>query len=181
MINIVYKYFLLIVIAVFFAGAFAAQPETKTTNNTVQSSGTVKSTNVAKSAGSIQFCSPVEDLIKKEEVWVTKDNRWKSYTSSTASKVLNFLGAQWAGVKIGKIICLYQTNEAVAFPLAVEQLSGQSVLEPKEGGWSALTNNRRFCKSVSIADCPFFPEAQKDTSNIYKDIEYNPGAAKDGF
>lgn len=127
-------------------------------------------------AGPRQFCPYIENIIKQEELWVTNDSKWKSYTPSSASKVVSFIGAQWAGVKVGKIICLYQTNEAVAFPLAIEQINSQSILEPSEFGWSALTKSHKFCKSASIADCPFNAELQKDNSNVYKGIEYNPSA-----
>ena len=136
-----------------------------------------KSTIAAKTGVAQQFCPQSDALIKHEEFWTTLDNKWKNYTPSTASKVTSFLGAQWSGIKVGKIICLYQTNEAVGFPLAVEQMSGQAILEPNGNGWSSLTGNRRFCKSASTADCPFSPEAQREIFNVYKDIEYNPKAA----
>ncbi|MEI8054751.1 MAG: T4SS-associated protein EirA [bacterium] len=152
----VHKYFLLSIVLIFFTAAIAATPN-----------------NVATAK---LFCPQAEDLIKEKEFWVTRDGKWKNYTPSTATKVTSFLGAQWSGIKIGKIICLYQTNEAVGFPLAVEQMSSQAILEPSGSGWSALTGNRRFCKSASIADCYFLPEPQRDTSNIYKEIEYNPKA-----
>jgi hypothetical protein len=155
MLSIIHKYFLLNVVLVFSTAAMAV----------------AANTNAAK-----LFCPQAEVLIKEKEFWITQDNKWKNYTPSTATRVTSFLGAQWSGIKIGKIICLYQTNEAVGFPLAVEQMSSQAILEPSGDGWSALTGNRRFCKSASIADCSFLPEPQRDTSNIYKDIEYNPKA-----
>jgi len=163
MFNNIHKYFLLSVILGFFTAAVAAN---------LDNTAAAVNTGVAK-----LFCPQVEALNKQKEFWVTQDNKWKNYTPSTATKVTSFLGAQWSGIKIGKIICLYQTNEAVGFPLAVEQMSSQAILEPSGGGWSALTGNRRFCKSASIADCYFFAETQRDNTNIYKDIEYNPKAA----
>ena len=139
-----YKYFLLLIIAWSYA---------------------VAATDV------IQFCPQPEDLINKNTLWATKDNKWRSYTPSNASKTTSFLGAQWAGIKIGKIICLYLTNEAVAFPLAIEQMSSEPVLEPSGAGWSSLTKNRRYCKSVNIADCPFFLK-KEESVNPYEEIKY---------
>jgi hypothetical protein len=124
----------------------------------------------------MQFCPKSEDLFKQEVYWATKDDKWKSYTSSSADKVINFIGAQWAGIRVGKIICLYQTNEAVAFPLAIERVMSQGVSEPSGLGWSAEANNFRLCKSASIADCGFYYEPPRDTSNIYNEIKYNPKA-----
>ncbi len=119
-------------------------------------------------------CPSVESLQKEGTKWTTVDGKWETYTPSLATKVLNFIGAQWVGIKIGKIICLYQTNEAVSFPIALEQTRSQLILEPNNMAWSALVGNRRFCKSASVADCPYFLEQPKDISNVYKEIEYAP-------
>jgi hypothetical protein len=127
-----------------------------------------------------QACPQAGALSKQGDRWVTPDGKWKNFTPSTANKVLGFLGAQWAGVKVGTIICLYQTDEAVSFPLAVEQTSSQSILEPDKLGWGALVNNRRFCKSASVADCVYFAEPSKDVVNVYQEIKYNPSAAQAG-
>lgn len=155
MYNIIREYFLLLGIACLVTGAFAAELKAQQPSNAY-------------------FCPQADSLIKQDSFWTTKDQQWKNYTPSSASKVTSFLGAQWAGIKIGKIICLYQTNEAVAFPLAVEKVKGQPVSEPSGGGWSALTSNRRFCKSTSIADCVFMLELPKNIDNIYEEIAYNP-------
>jgi hypothetical protein len=106
--------------------------------------------------------------------WITKDRKWENHTPSSATKILNYLGAQWIGIKVGKIICLYQTDEAVSFPMALENTRSLSVVEPRGAAWSALIDNRKFCKSANVADCRFFLEQPKDISNIYKEIEYAP-------
>jgi len=142
-----------------------------TPTDTSQNINTGDPTSTAQPA---KFCPQPEGLIKDGVKWVTADRKWENYTPSSATKILNFLGAQWVGVKVGKIICLYQTNEAVAFPVALEQTRSLLALEPKNLAWSALVVNRKFCKSASVADCPYFLEAPKDISNIYKEIEYAP-------
>lgn len=124
-----------------------------------------------------QYCPEPETLIKNDFKWTTPDQRWENYTPSSATKVVSFVGAQWVGIKVGKIICLYQTNEAVAFPVALEQTSSQLILEPNSAGWSALVNNRRFCKSASVADCKYFNEPEENMGNIYEEIKYDPKAA----
>ena len=124
--------------------------------------------------GPIQFCPLPDAMVKKDGKWLTKNGKWRSYTPSTATKVSGFLGAQWVGIKVGKIICLYKTNETVEFPLALEQKHSDSILEPSNYGWSALANNRKFCKSANVADCAYFAQPQQDITNIYKEIEYNP-------
>jgi len=179
------KYFLSITISSIFLAtlvcgqsmAMTTKPKTKVNNITNSSDVSIEKTtkeNAAQTTQITKFCPKVEELTKKDDLWTTLDNKWKNFTPSSATKVLSFLGAQWVGIKFGKIICLYKTNEAVAFPLAVEQLSSQPILEPNQFGWSSLVNNRKFCKSANIADCPYSIEQQKDISNIYKEIEYNP-------
>jgi hypothetical protein len=182
MLKTIYRYSFLGIIMIFFTISGCKQSENDFTHSTAPQvvDNVTEPSDMVQGPFIKQFCPQTEDLIKQETFWITKDqrNRWKSYTPSTASKVQGFLGAQWAGIKIGKIICLYQTNEAVTFPLAVEQVSSQSMLEPSGGGWSALTKNHRFCKSTSVVDCSFSPEPQRDNSNIYKDIGYNPKSAE---
>lgn len=121
-----------------------------------------------------QACPKSEDLVKQEDYWITKDGKWKNYTYSSADKVITFIGAQWAGIRVGKIICLYRTNEAVAFPLAIEQVTSLGIIEPSGLGWSAAAGNYRFCKSASVADCGFYYEAPKNVGNVYDEIKYNP-------
>ena len=122
------------------------------------------------------YCPQVESLVKNKKgtKWIARDGGWTHYTPSSAKKILNFQGAQWIGIKIGKIICLYKTDEAVPFPIALEQTRIQTVLEPRTGGWSALVGNRRFCKSANVVDCPYYVEAPKDVGDVYQEIQYAP-------
>lgn len=161
----------------------ATRPEAKINNATDLNNTTAvktKENSTAHPTQSAKFCPQAKELVKKEDIWATADNKWRNFTHSSATKVLSFLGAQWVGIKVGKIICLYKTNEAVAFPLAIEHTSSQPILEPAKFGWSSLVSNRKFCKSVNIADCPYFTEPQKDIINVYKEIEYNPSQDTDG-
>ena len=126
-----------------------------------------------------QLCPPVRSLVKTGLGWSTSDQKWEFNGSSSATKVLNFIGAQWIGVKVGKIICLYQTDEEVKFPLALEQKIASLIPEPTGGGWSALINhNHKLCKSLSIADCPYVVELPSKVEDIYQEIKYLPNREK---
>ncbi len=121
------------------------------------------------------YCPMPGDLEKQGDYWQSKNREWISYTPSLANKISKFSGAQWIGVGVGKIICLYLTNEEVSFPLAIEQKYEQLIVEPVngEGGWSTLVENRyRMCKSASAADCFFFVEAPKKVDDVYSEIQY---------
>ena len=121
-----------------------------------------------------RYCPDIEELQKTDLKWTTRDGKWENYTPSLGTKVLNFIGAQWLGIKVGKIICLYQTDEEISFPLALEQTKAQLILEPQGGGWSSLIDNHRLCKSSSVADCPYTVEPPRSTDNIYDEIKYAP-------
>jgi hypothetical protein len=119
-------------------------------------------------------CPDPSDLIKEGDKWTSKDHKWASNTPSTAIKAVSFLGAQWVGIKVGHVICLYQVDEEVSFPVSLEQMRNFSILEPKSVTWSALVGNRKFCKSASIADCAFYLQPPEAAVDAFKEIEYNP-------
>jgi len=164
-----WNYFLLSVVAVFItiAGCKPSEEKKPVVSPVIKVSK-------PKNTSPPQFCPQAEELVLNGDMWQTENGNWKSFTQSSATKVQGFIGAQWMGIKVGKIICLYHTNEAVAFPLAVEHAINKPILEPSGYGWSALTGNRKFCESASVADCAYFTEAPKDITNIYKEIEYDP-------
>jgi hypothetical protein len=120
------------------------------------------------------YCPGPHVLVKQGLRWVSQDGRWETHTPSSATEILNFIGAQWLGIKVGKIICLYQTNEEVSFPLALEQTRAQAILEPREAGWGPLISNHRLCKSASIADCPYYIEPPREVGDIFEEIRYAP-------
>lgn len=153
---------------------FAAYDSSKAATKTTGASGVSASDNVDMSQQPVYYCPKPEDLVKDNTRWTTPDRKWQTYTPSSATKILSFLGAQWVGIKVGKIICLYKSNEAVSFPVALEQTRSQLILEPKGVGWSALVKNRKFCKSANIADCAYYIKPPKDISNIYEEIKYAP-------
>jgi hypothetical protein len=121
-------------------------------------------------------CPHASELIKQGDVWGTADAEWRSYTPSGATQIVSYLGTQWDGIKVGHIICLYQTNEAVSFPLALNKIRGQVIIEPSGFGWSALTGTHKFCQSANVADCPFYSEPVQGPVDIYAEIKYNPAS-----
>lgn len=107
---------------------------------------------------------------------------WRGYEQTIVTQIQSFIGAQWTGIKIGKIICLYQGKGAADFPIALEErfVPGKGsnlIVEPVTPNWSAKVQGYRFCKSSNVADCPFFRlETEKTESGqkLYEQINYNP-------
>lgn len=123
-------------------------------------------------AKNLSHCPNIEDIAKSGTSWETTDGKWKSFSESTSTKIKSFIGAQWVGLKVGKIICLYQPEEELSFPIAMEQVHSEIVLEPTGPNWSALVTDRRLCKSINIEDCSYYLQPPPDTSDIYKGLEY---------
>jgi hypothetical protein len=133
------------------------------------------------------YCPKAEDLVLKKTAdgikWATKDDKWQTYTPTLSTKIMGFIGAQWQGIKVGSVICLYNTNEAVPFPAALEQKLSQLVLEPKNiGGWSAhVDGGRGLCISTNIAVCPYYVQETKDIKDFYQEIKYAPDVSSYSF
>ena len=117
------------------------------------------------------FCPSISELTKEGLFWKA-GNSWKSFTQSFAKEIGGFLGAQWMGVNIGKIICLYHGKESIDFPIAIEQVHSQLILEPKGPNWSTPISGRRICKSSNIFDCAFTAQAEESSKDAYEDIKY---------
>jgi hypothetical protein len=102
-------------------------------------------------------------------------NVWKSFTQSFATEIGSFIGAQWVGINVGKIICLYQGKDSFEFPIALEQKESTLFFEPTSSNWSAKINGYRICKSTNINDCPFFiQKAEATPEDPYEQLKYNP-------
>ena len=110
------------------------------------------------------YCPRQSELFKKDQFWYGP-NSWRDYSPSFASHINNFAGAQWVGVNIGKIICLYKGLEVNDFPIAVER--DNLMKKPVGTNWKADVSGYQICKSDRVEDCPFFPETAKSNENIY--------------
>lgn len=146
-----------------------------TTTSTVDNS---KSTTTAPNGFEIQYCPEKEKLVKTDMIWTAED-KWKSHDESFAEKISTFLGAQWTGINLGTIICIYGDKDVVDFPIALESIYVMLVLEPQNDNWSANIKGYRFCHSTNTQDCGFMVQQPKKQGPLYDDIKYNPTKPKD--
>ena len=56
----------------------------------------------------------------KNNQW-TADVGWKSTSGSFTTNITRFLGAQWKGVQMGHLICLYQGPNVDEFPVGLQK------------------------------------------------------------
>lgn len=132
----------------------------------------------------MQRCPEKGELVKEKGRWHTKDGKWVSHTESTASKVIDFIGTQWIGTaNKGQIICMYSTDEVVAFTLNLEPKNALLAAEPKDlPNWSSLIEDRyRICRSSNVADCPYKAEyiRAKTQKDVMEEIKWQPRAVHD--
>lgn len=142
--------FTITVFAVAAAQQTASQPKGTTQASSSSSSGTV------------EYCPDVSKLIRKG-LWWGAPGSWRSYSTSLVKKISNFSGAQWVGVNVGVIICVYQGEGATDFPVSIQR---STILPmPKGGQWSNPDQDGRVnCYSNDVSDCPFVVPAQTKLS-----------------
>ncbi|ATN75315.1 T4SS-associated protein EirA [Coxiella burnetii] len=114
-------------------------------------------------------CPEISKLQKdpNKMTWSAK-NGWKSYSSSFASHLNKFLGAQWQGVNVGNITCLYQSDEKMTFPVSLEY--NLLVYMPAGGKWSKNLGGYMNCVSHDQKQCIFKPQIQAKTGNLYQEV-----------
>lgn len=98
------------------------------------------------------YCPEAKDLIRDGLTWGAP-NGWVSYDKSFIQSIKQFTGAHWIGINIGKIVCSYEGDEKLTFPLLLE--NEQYVAAPSGASWGVHVDGITNCLSNNIIDCPF--------------------------
>ncbi len=149
------------------SGAFA-EPTTPapTHSNQPPASDYLKSTGFES-----QTCPRPDQLQKDENMIWHGPNDWKSYNQSFADEIGEFLGAQWLGINVGKVICIYSAKNKTTFPITLER--NAIVPSPVGGMWGPDQGGHKDCHASMPADCPFVIEApKKPATDVYEDINF---------
>lgn len=135
------------------------------------------------------FCPPLNRITKNAaNLWVSSyGGAWKSFNESFAKELVQFKGAQWKGVGVGNIVCIYIAKNKTTFPvqliysvLTKNPTETKKILQKssevpinwqeksyiEEGQKQILSN----CKSKQsdTRNCPFMPGVLKKEENINK-------------
>lgn len=131
-----------------------------------------------KPTKNIFFCPAISALKKDPQklTWSVGDN-WKSHDTSFISKVTEFLGAQWNGVKVGQITCVYKGIPKTAFPILL--IYNTLTLEPHPRKWNKKIvakwgknlGGYRNCVARNQKNCPFQVHLRPPHKNIFKELE----------
>ena len=117
------------------------------------------------------YC-PEPNTLQKDSGWWKVDNIWKSDSESSGKKIKSFIGAQWIGVRIGKIICLYTEEQKYAFPVALATVKAVLVFAPTASIWIETKKGYKNCVSHNILDCPFVQQKVNEELDLYEQIKY---------
>lgn len=117
------------------------------------------------------FCPEPQMLVNKNSYWEVND-AWRSDTQSLGTKITSFIGTQWFGVNVGKIVCLYKEDVKLGFPVALITIHPVIILDPEGAHWTVAKEGYKQCASGDVKDCPFYQKKQEDMSNIYEQIKY---------
>ena len=120
-----------------------------------------------------EFCPAVEDLYQNNDMTWSAPGGWKGSNPSFMHSVQQFVGAQWIGVNVGDVLCLYAKAGRTDFPITLQK---QIVtISPTGGSWSADQGGHKDCKSNDINHCGFEEQIQHGTENLYEDINFYKG------
>ena len=115
------------------------------------------------------YCPHPNQLIKKGLSWQSTTNvRWISSESSFADSIASFAGAQWQGVKVGQMTCIYESATEGVFPVTVQ--NNHLFEQPTQANWKNGGNGLMNCVSKKIEDCPLTPKVKEAAPTTNKEI-----------
>ncbi|MCX7120425.1 MAG: T4SS-associated protein EirA [Gammaproteobacteria bacterium] len=119
------------------------------------------------------------DPTKSNWIAETKQGKWKSYDSSFATKLTQFVGAQWTGENIGQITCIYDSEQD--FTLQGQAVSQKTLpvllvfhilaFQPAGGKWKHIGHGVYNCYSLKRSDCSFKINMRPKAGNIMQEAE----------
>lgn len=102
----------------------------------------------------LSYCPDVSSLVLQGTTW-SAPGHWRSYQVSFMTQVTRFLGAQWTGTNVGRVVCLYAGDNPNDFPVqlvfpSLARVPGRPVWQLSDDGASAncLSHQSQVC------DCP---------------------------
>lgn len=115
----------------------------------------------------LHLCPAPSELVlnKKDSTW-SAHSGWEPQSPSFVTKVTTFLGAQWSGVQIGKISCIYSGLPKGTFPIAISYSKltyDPTTSMPKKYsvGWNSRKKNVLFCYAHDRKTCPILLALRK--------------------
>ncbi len=119
------------------------------------------------------YCPDVSKLKKINMFWGAPGG-WRSYSESFVNVIDSFSGAQWIGVNVGKMLCVYRSKSTFEFPVVLQNDTLTPIPEGEK--WIVTKEGYRNCISGDILECPFkFEEQKTEKTDIYKELDFFKG------
>lgn len=111
-------------------------------------------------------CPEANELYKIGMQWKT-DSGWTSHQKSFTKSISHFMGAQWKGIGIGRLYCLYQPADPADFPV---QLTIKSLAKrPEYAYWEHAPNQDTLnciSKQNNPCDCQFSLYEEENNEDV---------------
>lgn len=122
-----------------------------------------------------RFTCPQPDSLYKDGMRWKSGNGWKSNQESFSDSIAAFMGAQWNGVGVGTVICIYKPSDTNDFPI---QLANTALVqEPNTAYWEAKQEGQVIncvSRNENVCDCQFSlytEKAEEDVNEIISSIK----------
>ena len=119
----------------------------------------------------VGYCPAPQELMLNNLFWGTP-NGWASFTESFDKKIVQFEKAQWQGVNVGKILCIYKGDSSLEFPIVLEQQNHQVIAEPNFANWTGNQGGYKDCTSTAVKDCPFEISQKAQVTDPYQELDF---------
>ncbi|MEC7030844.1 MAG: T4SS-associated protein EirA [Pseudomonadota bacterium] len=117
-------------------------------------------------------CPQANELYQSKMQWKT-DSGWTGYQKSFAKGISHFMGAQWKGVGVGQIYCIYQPDDPSEFPI---QLTSETLYSRPDYAMWENSPSKDVINCISgqndPCDCQFSRYIEQKDDNI-DDIIFN--------
>ncbi len=152
----------------------ATQPTPAITNGSTTGGQLVNNPDGTQSLIQTLYCPTPDQLIKNGLFWGTATGNWKSYSESFDNSIVTFIGAQWVGINVGKMVCIYKGNLAMSFPITIQN---DALSQGPTGAlWGNDLGGYRNCHSTNVLDCPFVVKTQSvNMQQIYNSLDFFKG------
>ena len=122
----------------------------------------------------IQCPEPADLVLNKAKRTWSAHNGWEPQSPSFINQPTQFLGAQWSGVQIGKLSCIYSGLPKGTFPVAItySKLTYDPIVnlpQNARGSWGKNKKGTLFCYAHDPKQCPTLMALRKRQNNLMDD------------
>ncbi len=145
-----------------------------TANPAAPAPAQVQPTTTTTTVPTQNYCPEPNQLVKKDLYW-SAEGGWISYGESFDKEITGFVKAEWVGLNVGRIICIYQGDRKYSFQIVLEQKHHKSIPVPSGHNWRVEKAGRKDCIANNVKDCPFIIEGSKKSEDIYQGLDFFKG------